>query len=64
MNETITLTLPRLYVEQVLVVLCELQLVLGCRHTRNLTRHLTAKESLDMIEYYQQIIDAIAQQYS
>ena len=64
MDETITLTLPRLFAGQILVLLHEVQIALSSRQSYVLGGRLTAKETFKMIKYYQQIIDAVEQQYS
>ncbi|MDP6542437.1 MAG: hypothetical protein QGH60_00515 [Phycisphaerae bacterium] len=63
MDETITLTLPRLFVGQILVLLHEVQLALSSRQSYVFGGHLTATELFKMIKYYREIADAVEQQY-
>ena len=63
MNETITLTLPRLFAGQILLFLHEVQIALSSRQSYVPGGDLTAKETFKLIKYYQEITDAVEQQY-
>ena len=63
MDETITLTLPRLFAGQILVLLHEVQIALASRQSYVPGGHLTAKETFKLIKYYQKITDAVERQY-
>ena len=63
MDETITLTLPRLFAGQILVLLHEVQIALSSRQSYVPGGHLTAKETFKLIKRYQEITDAVEQQY-
>jgi len=63
MDETITLTLPRLFAGQILLLLHEVQIALSSRQSYIFGEHLTPKELFKMIKYYREITDAVEQQY-
>ncbi|MBC8373316.1 MAG: hypothetical protein ISS69_02720 [Phycisphaerae bacterium] len=63
MDETITLTLPRLFAGQILVLLHEVQITLSSRQSYTPGGHLTAAETFKLIKYYQEITDAVKRQY-
>lgn len=64
MDETITLTLPRMFTGQILVLLHEVQIALSSRQSYVWGKHLTAKETFKLIKYYQEISDAVERQFS
>ena len=63
MDKTITLTLPDLFAGQILDVLYEEQMAWSYTRSYVLGGHLTAKEAFKLIKHYQEITDAIEQQY-
>ena len=63
MDETITLTLPRLFAGQILCLLHEMQIALSSRQSYSPGEQLTPEETFKLIKYYQEITDAVEQQY-
>jgi hypothetical protein len=63
MDKTITLTLPRLFAGQILCLLHEVHIALSSRQSYIPGGQLDAKDTLKLIKYYQDIIDAVERQY-
>ena len=64
MDETITLTLPRLFVAQIILTMREVEFALSSRQSYVWGGSLTAKEAFKLIKYYLEIIDTVEQQFS